>query len=74
MLTHKSCVYVRFEFLVAYRPVGDKLRSGLNVSKLSCMPVCTCIMYVHACMHAYRRIYLCVCVYLTASLMSFRTL
>lgn len=70
MLTHKSCVYVRFEFLVAYRPVGDRLRSGLNVSELACVSACTCIMYVHA----YRRIYLRVCVYLTASLMSFRTL
>lgn len=59
MLTHKSCVYVRFEFLVAYRPVGDRLRSGLNVSELACV-------YMHnvcACMHAYRRIYLRVCVF-----------
>lgn len=61
MLTHKSCVYVRFEFLVAYRPVGDRLRSGLNVSELACVSACTCIMYVHACIQ--EDIFACVCVF-----------
>lgn len=61
MLTHKSCVYVRFEFLVAYRPLGDRLRSGLNVSEIACVSACTCIMYVHACMHTGG--YICVCVF-----------